>query len=633
MSEESDELKPLFGGDEIPEPDKLISNELKNRDIEIIGFSGERNDLKEFSEYEDFFDGLFISGNEVGYKLFSFLIENLMNRYLFNLMMRNSPNIESWTINDEYLNEKSLRKYTFGQSFIKLYKCYDCKYFLNRIYAPEFSAIPIDNIAECPNCGLKKLIHPKDYESDFRIIKNDLANFTEKLRDIGVLHSKDYILCSKCGVELGAKDELSGLKECQFCGGKIIYKKRDEFKDDFLELCKSKYGLWFEWFVYEIAKHIYEHVENGLILSYSDDEGENKEKEVDIVALNDDKMILIECKDYLGHTPPSQYKTIIDIAPFFDEVYVVNFYKPHKDVKKMIESDSNITVLDGSDIDEVFLDTELIISQLLTADTWFGTEMIASQSKDKRISVIKQIFEDTEYRNMYKALIKIIDSGSIDSNLWWTNFSVELKTMLKIQLDFISKVEESREDITDRLKLVASYYRNFNKEQLLNILNPAQMLDSITGVNKLAENYDSQIRKIYDRMFNLYDINDFDLSIIDNDILFDQIFDDLYYSYFENYKWRSRVSSLSWIEYIFEKISDAKVHLFSQLIEREFKTPDFHSGTVADWMFKIFSKYEHKFGDYEKQIIYNSAKYLNENGINNFVKSSAKLFIAKISGA
>lgn len=381
----------------------------------------------------------------------------------------------------------------------------------------------------------------------------------------------------------------------------------------------------------EIAKHIYDHVENGLNLSYSDDEGENKEKEVDIVALNGDKLILIECKNYIGSTPPSQYKTIIDIAPFFDEVYVVNFYKPHKDVKKMIETDSNITVLDGNDIDNVFLDTELIISQLLTADTWFGTQMIASLSNDKKISVIEQIFEDTESRDMYKALIKIIDNRSVDSNLWWTNFSEKLKTMLEIQLHFISKVKESGKDITDRLKLVASYYHNFDKELLSNILNPAQVLDAITGVNKLAEEYDSQIRKIYDRLFKLYDINDFDLSIIDNDILFDQIFDDLCHSYFEDPKWGSKVPILTCIQSIFEKISDTKVHLFAQLIESEFKTPSFHSGTVADWMFTIFSKYEHKFGDSEKQIICNSAKYLNENGINNFVKSSARLFIEKLS--
>jgi len=534
-------------------------------------------------------------------------------------------------LNDENLIEKNLRKYTFGHSFIRLYKCFDCQYLLKRIYAPELSSILSDEILECPNCGLKKLTHPADYKSTFRIIRKDLANFTEKLRDIGVLHSKDYILCSECGVELGAKDELSGLTTCQFCGGKIRHIERDEFEDDFLKLCKSEAGLWFEWFVYESAKHIYKNVECGLILSYIDDEGGNKEKEVDIVALNDDKLILIECKNHLGHTPPRDYETIIDIAPFFDEVYVVNFYKPHKDVKKMIESDSNITVLDGSDIDDVFLDNELIISQLLTADTWFGTEIIASISHDKKISVIQQIFERFSDRNMEKALIKVIGSGSFDSKLCWTKFSEDLKKVLNFKLKCISNVEESREDITDSLELVASYYRNFNKEQLLDILNPAQILDSIKGVNKLAENYDSQIRAIYGILFKLYDINDFDLSIIDNDTLFDQIFEDLCHSYFGNYYWTSRVSTLHWIDFIFEKISATKVHLFSQLIEKEFTTPEFHSGTVADKMFWIFSKYEHRFGEPEKLKICNSAKHLNENGINAFVKSSAQLFIEKCS--
>lgn len=569
--------------------------------------------------------------NEVAPKLFSFLLENLMSRYLFNLMLRKSPNIESWPLNDEDLSETNLRKSTFGQSFIRLYKCFDCRYLLKRIYAPEHSSIPIDEILECPKCGLKKLTHPADYESTFRIIRKDLKNFTEKLRDIGVLHSKDYVLCSECGVELGAKGELSGLTTCQLCGGKIRYIKRDEFEDDFLKLCRSETGLWFEWFVYEIAKHIYENVEHGLTLSYGDNERNNKEKEVDIVALNDDKLILIECKNHLGHTPPRDYETIIDIAPFFDEVYVVNFYKSHKDViKKTIKPDSNINVLNGNDIDDVFLDTELIISQL-TAATWFGTEMIASISNDKKISVIQQIFKHFSDRKMEKALIKVIGSGSFDSKLCWTKFSEDLKKALNSELELISNVEESREDITDSLKLVASCYRNFNKEQLSDILNPVQILDSITGVNKLAKNYDSQIREIYSRLFNLCDINDFDLSIIDNDILFDQIFDDLCHSYFGNYYWRSRVPTLSWIEFIFEKISDIKVHSFSQLIEKEFKTPEFHSGDVVDQMFGIFSKYEHRFGGAEKLKIYNSAKYLNENGINGFVKSSAKQFIEKCS--
>lgn len=612
----------------MPELNKKISDKLIDKNIEFKNFSENHDDIVNFKT-----EPLsWVEPNKVAQKLFSFLLENFMHRYLFNLMLRKSPNIASWALNDKDLIEKNLKKYSFDQSFIRLYKCYDCQYILKRIYAPELSSVPTGDIAECPACGLKKLIYPNDYHSNFIIIPNDLTYFIESLRDIGVVHVKEYVLCSKCHVELGSKDELSGMSSCQLCGGEIVYKKRDEFKEDFLNLCKAKTGLWFEWFVYEIAKHVYENVECGLNLSYLDGEGNNKEKEVDIIALHNDRLILIECKDFIDHTPPREYQTIIDISPFFDEVYVVNFYKPHSDVvKKMISSDSNIKVLDGNKLDEVFLNNDLIISQLLTADPRFGAGTIARISKDKQISVIRQIFKNFSDRNMIKALVKIIDSRFINLNLWWTHFSRELEKALDFELKQISKVRESGENISDSLKLVSLYYHNFDKEELSKIFNPSQVLNSLVGVNKLASDYDSEIRTIYDRFFQLYEINDFDLAIISNDILFDQIFDDLYYTYFENYSWRKRVTTLSWMSFIFEKISDTKVHSFSQLIEREFKNPEFHSGTVADSMFAIFSEYELKFGKPEKLTIAESAKYLNENGINDFVKYSATRFIDKIS--
>ena len=571
--------------------------------------------------------GLLTRTNKVADELFSFLLDNLMNRYLFNLMMQKSPNIESWPINDEDLSEDNLKKYTFGQSFIRLYKCFDCSHWLKRIYSPELMSISHNTILECPKCGLKKLINLEEYENTFSITRNDLADFTEKLRNIGVIISKEYGLCSQCNIEIGAKDELSGQSTCRFCGGEIISKKRDEFNDDFLKLCQYEAGLWFEWFVIGIAEHIYENVDYGLILSYIDEEGNNKEKEVDIIALNDDELVLIECKNYLGHTPPSQYRTIMKIASFFDDVYVVNFFKPRKDVKKNIKPDSNIKVLNGSDIDNVFLDVELIISQLVIKETLFGTKIISSISNDKKIAVIKQIFEEYPERSVVNALSKVIDSGYIDSGLWWSNFSNDLETTLEFELKLISKAEESREDITYSLKLVSSYYYHFAKEKLSDLYNPSKILNSIKGVNKLAENYDYDIRKIYDRIFDLYSINDFDLATIDNDNLFDQIFDDLYYSYFENYRWRDRVSTLYWIEFIFERINETNVQLFSQLIEKEFKRSDFHSGTVGSHMFKIFSNHEDKFGEKENLIIKDSAKHLKENGINDFVRYSADQFL------
>ena len=610
------------------EINKSIADKLIEKELEFKNLSEDYENLIKFNVKPLFWFG---QSNEVAKKLFSFLLQNFMNRYLFNLMLRKSPNITSWALNDEDLTEKNLKRCSFDQSFVKLYKCHDCQYILKRIYAPELPSIETDDIADCPKCGLKKLIKPKDYESDFRIIPKDLIKFIDKLRDNGTLHSKEYILCSKCDVELGARDYLSGQTTCQLCGGEIKIIKRDEFKDDFLKLCKSKAGLWFEWFVYEIANHIYENVEYGLNLSYVDDEGNNKEKEVDIVALNGDKLVLIECKNYLNHTPPREYKTIIDIAPFFDEVYVVNFFKPHRDViKKMILPESNINVLSGNGIDDVFLNNELIISQLLIDDSLFSTA-ISRVSMDKKISVIQQIFKNISDRSMIKALTNIIDYQSVNLEFLWDYFSENLKETLYLELELISNVTESRDDITDSLKLVNSYYFHFDKDQLPDIINPSQVLNSVIGVNRLAENYDSQMRKLYKRLFNLYDKEDFDLTIIENNSLFDQIFDDLYYSYFENYDWKKRVLTLSLIYYIFDKISQTKIHLFTELIEKEFLNSEFHSGTVVDRMFQIFFNFEHKFEDPDKSTISESSQYLKENGINNFVRSSAGMFISVIN--
>jgi hypothetical protein len=77
-------------------------------------------------------------------------------------------------------------------------------------------------------------------------------------------------------------------------------------------------------------------------------------------------------------------------------------------------------------------------------------------------------------------------------------------------------------------------------------------------------------------------------------------------------------------------ISDTKINTFAELIKKEFKDSSFHTGTVADSMYRIFTKYENRFDKNNKEMIYNSAKYLHENGINDFVKDSARQFIEHI---
>jgi len=619
--DESEELRP----------NKVVVEKLKSREVEIIGFSSHRNDLKKFSGEAYLWD---FGTPKTTEELFSFLLENTMNRYLFNLMVRKSPNIDLWPINDEDLTEKNLKYYTFGQSFVRLYKCYDCKYRLKRLYSPQLSTIPKETILECPNCGLEKLVSPADYEYSFQLIRKDLKKFSEKLEEIGILQSKKFVLCSECDLELGIENDNFFQKNCPRCGcDKQKYVERKEFSDNFLSLCHSNFGLWFEWFIYEIAKRIFDSVDNGLILSYKDEEGNNQEKEVDIVALSsDNKLILIECKDYIGHTPPDQYRTIIKVADLFDEVYVVNFYKPHKDVKKTIVSKSNIKLLNGNDIDGVLLNNELIISRLSAKKVWFGGNPITSISKDKKLSLLKEITSDYEDRKNIIALIKILENKLINPLFWHSHCGTKSKEIFNKQLDRISNIGKTKENITDCLRLIVAYYQFFNKDELLDIANPVQILDIIKGkINLMTSSEQGLIRRIYKIIFDYYNKGDFDLSGINENEFFNQIFDDLHSLYFLFYDWNIRCATLDSIYFIFEKITTNKVQKFVDLIEKEFKNPQFHTGSVADKLFKIFSKYSNRFDEKGIAKVQESAKFLHTKGINDYVINSAWQFLDFIS--
>ncbi len=67
-------------------------------------------------------------------------------------MLRKTPHYRIMALNDKDFNEDNLKKYTFGESFIRIYKCHNCKHLLKRIYAPELYII-LGETLECPNCG------------------------------------------------------------------------------------------------------------------------------------------------------------------------------------------------------------------------------------------------------------------------------------------------------------------------------------------------------------------------------------------------------------------------------------------------------------------------------------------------
>lgn len=225
---------------------------------------------------------------------------------------------------------------------------------------------------------------------------------------------------------------------------------------------------------------------------------------------------------------------------------------------------------------------------------------------------------------MKSALMKILHNKSIDEELFWKHFKERVEEILKYEIQRISYHGKTGVNITDDLNLVATYYSFFDNNKLLVIISPIKILESIAGLNRLNDNLDSPVRGIYGSLFKCCSIKDINVSLAD------MIFDDLIHSYHRNYKWTDRDDTLEWIELIFEMLSDTKINTFSKLIEIEFKNSQFHTGTVADSMYRIFSKYESRFKEPDKDIVYSSAKYLYENGINDYVKNGARQFIEHI---
>jgi len=591
-----------------------IESKLKENGIEIIGNSKTRNEVINFSDkYSDLCDNLF-----------SFLLENRMNRYLFSLMLRTSPDIRSWVLNNKNTTESNLEKRTFKDSFCKKYFCKDCKHLLKRIYAPELVYIQAKDVVECPNCGLKTYINPEEYISDYRLLPVDLNRFSKRLEEINVIKFNPHFLCSNCNLDIDDSNMLITPNKCPQCESLINEISKAEFINPFLKTCHREMGLWFEWFVYEISTHVYDYVEHGLNLSYIDEEGTSCEKEVDIVALKDDKLILIECKDYIDSTPPNEYQTIAKISPFFEETIVINFFKPHKNVKKVIKDCPNIHVLSGKEIDESFLSEDLIISHILV-NSWFGTKSISRLSVGRQHAIIRRICDTIESADMKKVLAEIIEDESIEISVLWNDFSTNHCTILKSVLETINQVSAS-DEITDDLKLLKVYLSRIDNDELNEIYSPHEIAAAIAGTIELNSDYDPITRKIYDLLFRNYTLEELNSGTTEENI-FDDMYMDLQISYHLHYYWPRRVKTLSYIGFIFDKISSECVTKFISLIDSEFKNPEFHSGDVAYKIFAMMLKFKHRFED-EGQLI-ELAEYLQKNGINGFVKGQASWFLTQ----
>lgn len=305
-----------------------------------------------------------LSNNYLNNKLFTFLIENNMNRYVFGYIIGiHKLNLDSIAMNEKLLSKTELMN-KCGESFIKKYHCPECGNLIFRKHIYDFKYNDSLNV-ECLNCGKESYFTYFDLENDFEINRNDLIKFMDKLVEYEIFSKKHVIICNKCTKTSDFNIENINDLTCEKCGN--ICEIRFKYECNFPFLTEG--GYWFEWYVYNICKDLYKHVFPNYKCEYELN-GETQLCDFDILAIDSNKKVIVyECKDYMRYN-----KNQIPLAVFIenlskirhvsDEIFLVS---STKNIKKSSKSeindlmDDNIKFIEGMDLEKQFLSEESII--------------------------------------------------------------------------------------------------------------------------------------------------------------------------------------------------------------------------------------------------------------------------------
>ena len=256
--------------------------------------------------------------------LFSFLIENSLNKYLFGVLLRiGSLDINNIPFREESLDPRQIED-KVSESFIKKFECKSCNHLLFRKHVFELDNY-INEDYYCPICDIGYKLEYDSLEDDYTINRNDLIKYLDRLIEIDILEKKLMYKCQKC-VQYENYDSSSLI--CNNCGleREIIYKYC--FKDEFLQInLKNRDGRWFEWYMYKICEHIFEKAEHNLMISF-ENSGFKDECEIDVVSIKDNEIIIYECKDYLkGKIGLTDLQNLPKLSKIFEKIFLVSSNK------------------------------------------------------------------------------------------------------------------------------------------------------------------------------------------------------------------------------------------------------------------------------------------------------------------
>jgi hypothetical protein len=408
------------------EINKTISDLLKSKEIDVL-------DRSEIGKSLDLFESnSFIISN----RLFTFLIENNLNKYLFGFFLREGTlEVNNLPFNMQGLNQEFLAQ-NIKETFIKKFKCKNCD---NTLFRKHMDEIDYDevNSMRCPICDTTYDFNFSDLEDDFTITRNDLIKYLNRLVNIGVLVTESKYVCPGCKrIEEFNQQSL----ECTNCGKKREVLNFYSFKDEFLKECfRLRDGRWFEWYVYKMCSHIYPSAEHNLIISF-EEKGMKRECEIDVLSIDKKgEIVVLECKDYIKREVGfGEMENLITLAPLFGNIHFISSLKINKNAIRDIEkslAQGKVNFIEGVHLEKQYLSEENILN--LFVEGAIGAINIYSKlSELKRRKILLELIKRFSLskgsdENMASAIATIFWGGENSLLKLMTGHNSELNELIK----------------------------------------------------------------------------------------------------------------------------------------------------------------------------------------------------------
>lgn len=366
-------------------PNRTIVKKIEENGVEVNGYSNMGISMNKFSSFSK-------KQND----LFSFLIENNLNRYLFGVFLR----LGTLDVNDLPFTQKFLDSTFIEQiakeSFIKKFNCKTCNRLLFRKHLEDIE-LNFDYEYECPYCDKTYTFNYQDLENDYELNRKDLIKFLNRLNEIEIIDKNLKCVCLSCGEDYDY-DLTANNIVCE-CGSITEVKNEYSFENEFFKSnLKLIDGRWFEWYVFNICKHIYKHADHNILISYEKD-GIERESELDVVAIDkEDNLLVFECKDYLkGDIDLKEMNGLRRFSSFFDNIFLVSSSKRIKRNSRIEINalcDKEINFIEGTDLENQFLSEERVLEILLKDSLYRGVHLFQKLNDIKKFIIVNKILDE-----------------------------------------------------------------------------------------------------------------------------------------------------------------------------------------------------------------------------------------------